>query len=170
MRVLDGGRGRWVADGRPLTTEVPTVSATSYTAREPDPAARALLDDVRAAVGRENHVLLDVRTAEEYRGEVFLMEPPRDGERAGHVPGATHLYYSAALNADDTFKSADELAALYAGRGVTAEKETITYCAVGMRSAHTWFVLTQLLGYPHVRSFDGSWNLWGRLPDTPVET
>ena len=115
-------------------------------------------------------VLVDPRWVEEYRGELFLREPPRDGERAGHVPDATHLYYAAALNADDTFKSANELAALYAGRGVTAEKETITYCAVGMRSAHTWFVLTQLLGYPHVRSFDGSWNLWGRLSDTPVET
>ena len=110
------------------------------------------------------------RTAEEYRGELFLLEPPRDAERAGHVPGATHLHHAAALNADDTFKPPDELAALYASRGVTAEKQTITYCAVGMRSAHTWFVLTQLLGYPHVRSFDGSWNLWGRLSDTPVET
>ena len=169
VRVLDGGRGKWVADGHALTTESPNVAATSYTARDPDPALRALLDRVQAAVGKENPVLLDVRTAEEYRGELFLMEPPRDGERGGHVPGAIHLYYADALNADDTFKPAGELAALYTGHGVTADRETITYCAVGMRSAHTWFVLTQLLGYPHVRSFDGSWNVWGRLPDTPVE-
>ena len=170
VRVLDGGRRKWVAGGHALTTELPNVAATNYTAQDPDPALRALLDRVRAAVGKENPVLLDVRTAEEYRGELFLMEPPRDGERGGHVPGAVHLYYADALNADDTFKPAGELAALYAGHGVTADKETITYCAVGMRSAHTWFVLTQLLGYPHVRSFDGSWNVWGRLPDTPVET
>ena len=170
VRVLDGGRAKWIADGHALTTDVPTVAATSYTAAEPDPALRALLDRVRAAVGRDDCVLLDVRTAEEYRGERFLQEPPRDGERAGHVPGAIHLHYEAALNADDTFKSADELATLFASRGVTADKETITYCAVGVRSAHTWFVLTQLLGYPQVCSFDGSWNLWSRLPDTPVET
>ena len=170
VRVLDGGRAKWVADGHGLTTDVPAVAATSYTAGAPDPALRALVDRVRAAVGTDDRVLLDVRTAEEYRGKRFLQEPPRDGERAGHVPGAIHLHYEAALDADDTFKSADELAALFAGRGVTAGKETITYCAVGVRSAHTWFVLTQLLGYPQVRSFDGSWNLWSRLPDTPVET
>ena len=169
VRVLDGGSKRWVADGHALTTDVPDVAATHYTAREPDPAARALLDRVRAAIGREDCVLLDVRSAEEYRGEVFLQAPPREGERAGHVPGAIHLDYAAALNADDTFRSPDELGTLYANRGVTANKETITYCAVGVRSAHTWFVLTQLLGYPRVRSFDGSWNLWSRLPDTPVE-
>ena len=169
VRVLNGGRKKWVADGHTLTTELPTVTATSYTAREPDPDLRALQDRVRAAVGKENQVLLDVRTPEEYRGELFLLEPPQGSERGGHIPGATHLYYEAALNDDETFKSADELAALYANHGVTADKETITYCAVGIRSAHTWFVLTQLLGYPTVRSFDASWNLWGRLPDTPVE-
>ena len=170
VRVLDGGRKKWVADGHPLTTERPAVAATSYAAREPDGAGRALVDRVRAAVGKTDHVLLDVRADAEYRGELFLLEPPGDGERAGHIPGATHLHYMDALNADDTFKSAEELSTLYASRGVTADKETITYCAVGMRSAHTWFVLTQLLGYPHVRSFDGSWNVWGRLSDTPVET
>ena len=94
---------------------------------------------------------------------------PGEPSGAGHIPGATHIHYEAALDEDGTFRSADELAALYAGRGVSADKETITYCAVGIRSAHTWFVLTQLLGYPRVRSFDASWNLWGRLPDTPVE-
>lgn len=170
VRVLDGGRGKWVADGHALTIDVPTVAPRNYTAREPDAALRALANRVRAAIGREDCVLLDVRSAEEYRGEVFLQAPPQDGERAGHLPGAVHLDYAVALNADDTFKSADELAAVYGSLGVTADKETITYCAVGVRSAHSWFVLTQLLGYPQVRSFDGSWNLWSRLPDTPVET
>ena len=169
VRVLDGGRKKWVADGHALTTELPTVPAATYIAHDPNPDLRALQERVRAAVGKENHVLLDVRTPEEYRGELFLLEPPQGTERAGHIPGATHLYYEAALNEDDTFKSADALAALYADQGITADKETITYCAVGIRSAHTWFVLTQLLGYPYVRSFDASWNLWGRLPDTPIE-
>jgi thiosulfate/3-mercaptopyruvate sulfurtransferase len=169
VRVLNGGRKKWIADGHALTTELPTVSAATYIAHDPNPDLRALQERVRAAVGKENHVLLDVRTPEEYRGELFLLEPPQGTERAGHIPGATHLYYEAALNEDDTFKSADALAALYADQGITADKETITYCAVGIRSAHTWFVLTQLLGYPAVRSFDASWNLWGRLPDTPIE-
>jgi thiosulfate/3-mercaptopyruvate sulfurtransferase len=169
VRVLNGGRKKWIADGHALTTELPTVSAATYIAHDPNPDLRALQERVRAAVGKENHVLLDVRTPEEYRGELFLLEPPQGTERAGHIPGATHLYYEAALNEDDTFKSADALAALYADQGITADKETITYCAVGIRSAHTWFVLTQLLGYPYVRSFDASWNLWGRLPDTPIE-
>ena len=169
VRVLNGGRQKWVADGHALTTEPSAVSAATYTAHDPKPELRALQDRVRAAVGKDDTVLLDVRTPEEYRGELFLLEPPQGTERGGHVPGATYLYYEDALNEDATFKSADDLAALYESQGVTADKETITYCAVGIRSAHTWFVLTQLLGYPQVRSFDASWNLWGRLPDTPVE-
>ena len=169
VRVLNGGRQKWVAEGHALTIEPPAVSAATYVAHDPNPDLRALQDRVRAAVGKENSVLLDVRTPEEYRGELFMQEPPQGTERGGHIPGATYLYYEDALNEDATFKSADALAALYAGQGVTADKETITYCAVGIRSAHTWFVLTQLLGYPQVRSFDASWNVWGRLPDTPIE-
>ena len=169
VRVLNGGRKKWIADGHALSTDKPTVAETTYTAQDPNPDLRALQDRVEAAVGQDNQVLLDVRTPEEYRGELFMLEPPQGTERGGHIPGATYLYYEEAMNPDDTFKSADELAELYTSHGVTADKETITYCAVGMRSAHSWFVLTQLLGYPQVRSFDASWNVWGRQADTPIE-
>ena len=169
VRVLNGGRKKWIADGHALSTDKPSVAPTNYSAQDPNPDLRALQDRVEAAVGQDNQVLLDVRTPEEYRGEWFMLEPPQETERAGHIPGATYLYYEEAMNEDDTFKSADQLAELYAGKGVTADEETITYCAVGMRSAHTWFVLKQLLGYPRVRSFDASWNVWGRQADTPIE-
>ena len=169
VRVLNGGRKKWLAEGRPLTTDLPVIAATSYTAKDPDPNLRALQDQVRAAMGQRDHVLVDVRTPQEYRGEWFMLEPPKGAERAGHIPGAVHLYYESALNADGTFRPADELSAIYENRGITPDREAITYCAIGIRSAHTWFVLQYLLDYPRVRSYDGSWNEWGRLSDTPVE-
>lgn len=170
VRVLNGGRKKWLAEGRPLTTEVPTIVATSYKAKDFDPHIHAMRDQVQTAIGQKTHVLLDVRTPQEYRGEWFMMSPPAETERAGHIPGAVHLYYESALLEDGTFRSADELAALYGSKGVTADKEAITYCAIGIRSAHTWFVLKYLLGYQKVLSYDGSWNEWGRLPYTPIET
>jgi len=169
VRVLNGSRKKWVDEGRPLSTEAPTIPATTYVAHSPNFSARALQSDVRAAVGSPGKVLIDTRRPEEYRGELFMMEPPKDNERGGHIPGATYLYYEDALNANGTFKSRADLAALYESKGITPQKDTITYCAVGIRAAHTWFVLTQLLGYPQVRSYDGSWNEWGRLADTPIE-
>lgn len=169
VRVLNGNRKKWSDEGRPLTTEAPTITTTTYVAQTPQFAHRALLADVRAAVGATDQVLIDTRRPEEYRGELFMLEPPTNDERAGHIPGATHLYFEEALNPDGAFKSRTELEALYRGKGVTPDKEVITYCAVGIRAAHTWFVLTQLLGYPRVRSYDGSWNEWGRLADTPIE-
>ena len=169
VRVFNGGRKKWLADGYSLTTELPVLVATSYTAKDSDLTLRALQGQVRAALGQRDRVLVDVRTPEEYRGERFMLEPPQGTERAGHIPGAVHLYYESALNTDGTFRSADELSALYENKGITADREAITYCAIGIRSAHTWFVLRYLLGYRQVRSYDGSWNEWGRLLDTPVE-
>jgi thiosulfate/3-mercaptopyruvate sulfurtransferase len=114
-------------------------------------------------------VLLDVRTPEEYRGELFMMKPPEGTERAGHIPGAVNLEHILALNEDGTFKSPELLHTLYGSQGITADKEVFPYCAIGGRSACTWFVLKYLLGYPNVRNYDGSWNEWSRLANVSIE-
>jgi thiosulfate/3-mercaptopyruvate sulfurtransferase len=169
-RVLNGGYQRWIAEGHPVAKALSTVSPTQYSAKPFDSDFRALLKDVEAAVDNPNQVLLDVRTLAEYNGQVFLLKPPRRTERAGHMPGAIHLEHTLTLNDNGTFKSADELQALFHAQGVTADKAVFPYCAVGGRSAHMWFVLKYLLGYPNVRNYDGSWNEWGRLPNTPIES
>jgi thiosulfate/3-mercaptopyruvate sulfurtransferase len=169
VRVLNGGRKKWVAKGRRLTTDLPGVSPVAYTAKSPDPTRRAFLDQVQAAVGHNDQVLIDVRKPEEWRGEIFMLEPPQGTERGGHIPGAVHLYYEETLNDDGTFKSVEDLTSLFGGLGITADKKAITYCAVGMRAAQMWFVLKHLLGFPEVLNYDGSWNEWGRLADTSIE-
>lgn len=169
VRVLNGGRRKWIAEGRPLTNEQLIVTPTQYRVQNLDPGLRALHKDVRESIGRTDRVLVDVRSPQEYNGEWFYNKPPEGTERTGHIPSATHVYYELALNDDGTFKPITELQALYGGKDITADKEVITYCAVGARSGHTWFVLKYLLGYPHVRNYDGSWNEWSRLPNTPIE-
>ncbi len=169
VRVMNGGRKKWISEGRPLVTEIPTIKTTTYTAQEPDSNIRALREQVQGAIGNLDRVLVDVRTPQEYCGELFTMKPPEGTQRAGHIPGAVHIFYELALNEDETFKSAQELYALYSSKGIIPDKEVITYCAIGARSAHTWFVLKYLLGYENVRNYDASWNEWGSLSDTPVE-
>ncbi|MBD6615182.1 sulfurtransferase [Komarekiella sp. 'clone 1'] len=169
VRVLNGGRRKWIAEGRPLTTEQPIVTPTQYRVQNPDASLRAPHKDVLESIKRTDRVLVDVRSPQEYSGEWFYNKPPEATERTGHIPSATHVYYELALNDDGTFKPINELQALYGGKDITADKEVITYCAVGARSGHTWFVLKYLLGYPHVRNYDGSWNEWSQLPDTPIE-
>ena len=134
-----------------------------------DWSARARLEDVQAAIGSSRQTILDVRLLEEYNGTLFRPNAaPEEGQRAGHIPGAVHVPWETAINDDGTFKRPDELRALYLARGITPDREVIPYCTVGGRSGHTWFVLSQLLGYPSVRLYEASWAEWGQTPGVPV--
>jgi thiosulfate/3-mercaptopyruvate sulfurtransferase len=171
VKIIDGGRKKWIAEGRSLTLETPNIEETSYESISPDASLRVLSDEVKTTINNPNYVLIDARTSQEYSGEWFWYanQIPKDGERAGHIPGAVNILYELALNENDTFKSREELSILYGDRGVTSEKEIIPYCTVGARSSFTWFVLKYLLGYPNVRNYDGSWNEWSRLPDAAID-
>ena len=171
VRVMNGGRAKWIAEGRPLTTEVPHYPRTSYKAKDPDPDIRALRDQVLSSIGRPDVALVDVRSPREFSGELLAPEnlPQEGSQRGGHIPGARNIVWSNAVREDGTFKPVDELKALYEGQGVTADKEVIAYCRIGERSSHTWFVLKYLLGYPKVRNYDGSWTEWGSLIGVPIE-
>ncbi|MBL1177259.1 sulfurtransferase [Pantanalinema sp. GBBB05] len=169
VRVLDGGHQKWLAEGRPVTTEFSTFAPVEYQARPLDTNLRVLADEVRTAIDRPDQVILDVRTLQEYQGEYFLMKPPEGTEQAGHIPGAIHLEHTLTLNEDGTFKSIGELQELLTSKGMTSDKEVFPYCAIGGRSAYIWFVLKYVLGYPNVRNYDGSWNEWSRLPDALIE-
>jgi thiosulfate/3-mercaptopyruvate sulfurtransferase len=170
VKIMNGGRAKWEAEGRPLTKDVPSYAAASYTAKEADKNIRAFRDDVFAQVEAKKP-LVDVRSPGEYRGELLHMPnyPQEGATRGGHIPGAKSIPWATATNADGTFKSADELKALYEGQGVTADKDIIAYCRIGERSSHTWFALKYLLGYPNVKNYDGSWTEWGNLVDAPIE-
>lgn len=169
VRVLNGGYQKWMAEGHSLATELSTFTPVQYHVKAPDASLRVSQKEVQASIGRSDRVLLDVRTLQEYRGDWFLNQPPTADERAGRIPGAVHIEHVLTLNEDGTFKSIDELQALYNSKGITADKEVFPYCAIGGRSGYTWFVLKYLLGYPNVRNYDGSWNEWSRLPDALIE-
>ena len=171
VRLMNGGRVKWEAEGRPMTTESPSVSAVSYTASEGDQSIRAYRDQVLSLVNAGSISLVDVRSPAEFSGE--LMAPanlPQEGsQRGGHIPGASNIPWGQAVAEDGTFKSADDLRALYGGQGIDGGRETIAYCRIGERSSHTWFVLTQLLGFEDVRNYDGSWTEWGSIVGAPIE-
>ncbi|MBD2514234.1 sulfurtransferase [Nostoc sp. FACHB-973] len=169
VRVFNGGYQKWMSEGRPVTIDSQIITPTEYQLQTPDPNLRAFFQDVQESIGKLDSVLVDVRTPQEYSGEWFFMQPPQKTERAGHIPGAVSVYYELALNEDGTFKSVEELQTLYTSKNITSDKQVITYCAVGGRSAHTWFVLKYLLGYSKVRNYDGSWNEWSRIPNIPIE-
>jgi thiosulfate/3-mercaptopyruvate sulfurtransferase len=170
-RVMDGGRAKWEAEGREYNREIPTHPETTYSAKEADLTIRAFREDVMAQVKGGAPALVDVRSPQEYTGEVIHMVgyPQEGAQRGGHVKGAQNIPWAQAANPDQTFKSADELKALYEGKGITQDKDVIAYCRIGERSSHTWFVLTYLLGYPNVRNYDGSWTEWGSMVNVPIE-
>jgi thiosulfate/3-mercaptopyruvate sulfurtransferase len=170
-KIMNGGRAKWEAENREYTREVPTYEPTSYTAQDPDPKIRAFRDDVFALINSGSGALVDVRSPQEYSGEVIhMMGYPQEGaQRAGHVKGARNIPWAKAANPDGTFKSPEELSSLYEGEGITGDKNVIAYCRIGERSSHTWFVLTYLLGYPNVRNYDGSWTEWGSMVNVPIE-
>jgi len=169
-RVINGGRTKWEAEGRPYTREVPTIEPTTYTAQEPDASIRAYRDDVLAQVNSGNPSLIDVRSNAEYTGELLhaIGYPQEGAQRAGHVAGAKNIPWGTAAREDGTFKPVEELRELYGSKGFTGDRETIAYCRIGERSSHTWFALTYLLGFPNVRNYDGSWTEWGSLVNVPI--
>lgn len=174
LKLMNGGRQKWVAEGRELTTDAPSYPASQYPALQRDESLRALREDVRAHLDKVKGgqgALVDVRSPDEYSGKVTHMPNyPQEGVlRGGHIPGARSIPWAKATNEDGTFKSADELKALYEGEGVTADKDVIAYCRIAERSSHSWFVLRELLGYPHVRNYDGSWTEWGNAVGMPIE-
>jgi thiosulfate/3-mercaptopyruvate sulfurtransferase len=169
VKLLDGGRKKWELDSRDLVTEVPQRSAASYRAKDPDTSIRAFRDEVVAAIGQRN--LVDVRSPDEFSGKLLAPAhlPQEQAQRPGHIPTAKNIPWSKAANDDGTFKPDDELTKLYAGEGVDLAKDTIAYCRIGERSAHTWFVLHELLGQPNVKNYDGSWTEYGSLVGVPIE-
>jgi thiosulfate/3-mercaptopyruvate sulfurtransferase len=171
VRLMNGGRKKWVEEKRPLTTDAPKIAPTTYKATGPDESLRARKEDVFAVLEKKKAgALVDVRSVDEFTGKIIA--PPgmsETAQRAGHIPGAANIPWSQAANEDGTFKSAEQLKALYEGKGVTNGEQTIAYCRIGERSSHTWFVLKYLLGYDNVKNYDGSWTEWGNLVGAPIE-
>jgi thiosulfate/3-mercaptopyruvate sulfurtransferase len=170
VKLLDGGRKKWELDSRELVTEVPQRAATSYTAADQDSSIRAFRDEVVAAIGRDN--LIDVRSPDEFAGRLLAPAhlPQEQAQRGGHIPTARNVPWSKAAEEDGTFKSDDALRTLYGDAGVDFGSDTIAYCRIGERSAHTWFVMHELLGQPNVKNYDGSWTEYGSLVGVPIKT
>ena len=170
VKLMNGPREKWISEGRPATADVPSHSPASFTARPGDDSIRAKREEVHAALGAATK-LVDVRSPQEYSGELIAMAgyEQEGAQRAGHIPGAASVPWAQAVQEDGTFKSSDDLRELYEGKGVAGGGDIIAYCRIGERSAHTWFVLHELLGEGSVKNYDGSWTEWGNLVDVPIE-
>jgi thiosulfate/3-mercaptopyruvate sulfurtransferase len=175
IKIMNGGRKKWEIEKRPYTTDNPKLTANSnsnYSAQPPDEGVRAYLADVKRAMEKAEAILVDVRSPKEFSGEITAPPeyPMEHAQRGGHIPGAVNVPWAQVINeTDGTFKSANEISSLYHAKGITPDKEVISYCRIGERSSHTWFVLKYLLGYPSVRNYDGSWTEWGNMIGNPIE-
>ena len=170
VKLMNGPREKWIAEGRPTSTEVPSYEPASFDAQPGDDSIRALRDEVLAALDSDTK-LVDVRSPQEFSGELIAMAgyEQEGAQRAGHIPGAASVPWAQAVQEDGTFKPAGELRELYGGKGVADGSDVIAYCRIGERSAHTWFVLHELLGQERVKNYDGSWTEWGNMVDVPIE-
>jgi thiosulfate/3-mercaptopyruvate sulfurtransferase len=171
VRLVNGPREKWISEGRPTTTDVPSPEATTFTAKPGDAAIRAMRDEVLAALDN-GQKLVDVRSPQEYSGELIAMPgyEQEGAQRGGHIPGAASVPWAQAVQEDGTFKTADDLRELYSSKaGIGDTDDVIAYCRIGERSAHTWFVLHELLGHENVKNYDGSWTEWGNLVNVPIE-
>jgi thiosulfate/3-mercaptopyruvate sulfurtransferase len=170
VKLVNGPREKWIGEGRPTTSDVPSYEPTTFNAHAGDDAIRAKRDEVLGALG-DGKRLVDVRSPQEFSGELIAMAgyEQEGAQRGGHIPGAKSVPWAQAVTENGTFKSADELQQLYTDKGVLTDEPIIAYCRIGERSAHTWFVLHELLGRDDVKNYDGSWTEWGNLVDVPIE-
>jgi thiosulfate/3-mercaptopyruvate sulfurtransferase len=173
VRIMNGGRKKWLEEDREISKDIPTYSKGDFKASEPDKNIRVFLNEVRQALDAKGRIkMVDVRSPKEFTGEILAPPeyPTEHAQRGGHIPGAENIPWAQAVNdKDGTFKSAEELRKLYESKGITPDKEIIAYCRIGERSSHTWFVLKYLLGYPEVKNYDGSWTEWGNMIANPIE-
>ena len=171
IRLMNGGRKKWLEEDRPISKEVPNFSKGNFQAAAPDESIRVYLDYVRNSVMSQQGTLVDVRSPAEFTGQITAPPeyPTEHAQRGGHIPSAQNIPWGQAVNEDGTFKSVEDLKKLYEPKGITPDKEVITYCRIGERSSHTWFVLKYLLGYPNVKNYDGSWTEWGNMINNPIE-
>jgi len=172
IKIMNGGRKKWLEEDRQIEKDSPTFPGGNIKAKGPDENIRTYLNAVSNSINRhESTVLVDVRSPQEFSGEITAPPeyPTEHAQRGGHIPGAVNIPWAKAVNEDGTFKSVEELRKLYQDKGVTSEKEIVSYCRIGERSSHTWFVLKYLLGYPNVKNYDGSWTEWGNMIGNPIE-